>query len=98
MGDVKIYLNEYIELIRRFSKGLIDANTFKNNYLKAFKADQTEFSLEEFEILNYLFSSCDMYCGESDMFEKGDLTEEDLRKDAEKALEKLKKLQHDLPK
>jgi hypothetical protein len=47
------------------------------------------FSKEEIDILDGLYSDCDMYCGDIELFEKGDLTEEDLRKSVKEALRKL---------
>lgn len=86
------HLYPYVNLIIRFLSGDIVCQEFEKQYLATFKLDTHDFSQEEFDILNYLFSSCDRFCNDPGLYEEGDVTENELKFDATKALEQLKKL------
>jgi hypothetical protein len=48
-------------------------------------------------VLNYLFTSCDRFCDDPELFEDGDVTEKELLADAENALSALWNDQAGLP-
>lgn len=82
---------KYIELITKFIDNAISAKEFEQSFLEMFKAEREILSEKDYSVLDSLFGDVDMYCSDGDLFEKGDLTELDLRKSAKQTLEMLKK-------
>jgi len=85
-------LDKYISLIESFLKNEINIGEFEQIYLRTFKDETEELDNKSFIVLNDLFESVDCYwheCkpGEETAFE---ISEEQLRLDAQKALDKLK--------
>jgi hypothetical protein len=85
-------LTSYVEVIRSFVQGGIPAADFQRRYLSLFKSDHRLFSDEEFQILNYLFSSCDQFSDVPALFDKRNISSNQLMRDAMNALEALEKL------
>lgn len=82
---------KYIELITKFIDNTISAEEFEQSFLEMFKAEREILSEKDYTALDSLFGDVDMYCSDEELFEKGDLTESDLRKSAKQTLEILKK-------
>lgn len=84
-------LTEYKSLIQLFLERSIPIQEFESRYLTAFKAESA-MAEQPFEILEELFESVDAYSPLWAADEKNllKLTENDLRQEAAKALEKIK--------
>ena len=82
-------IDKYIVLITQFVSGEITASQFEASYLEMFKNETETLPEDIFNVLNSLFSDVDAYCGDSDLREDGDLTEEELLACAKKALKTL---------
>lgn len=87
-------VSTYKELMEDFLNGILTAGEFETFYLKAFKESDEEMDRSVFEILNEVFEWTDCYwyeClpGQETVFE---ISEQQLRREVQKALDKLKKL------
>ncbi|WP_218080638.1 colicin immunity domain-containing protein [Anthocerotibacter panamensis] len=83
-------LETYSNLIGLFLDRAIDVHEFEKNYLNLFKEDSNQWSVEVYSILNDLFSDIDAFCGDPDLLETEDLSEDDLRLRCTLAFNKLK--------
>lgn len=84
-------LDKYIKLIESFLKNEINVGEFEQRYLRTFKDETEELGDKPFIILNDLFVSVDCYWYECKPGEETDfeISEEQLRVDAQKAFQKL---------
>ena len=82
-------LTIYIDLIRSFLSGKIDASFFESEYLRIFKSETESMPDNIFFILDELFADVDDYCGDPTLIDIYDIDEKELRKRCQIALEKL---------
>ncbi len=85
-------LEQYITLISAFVADKIAATDFEREYLKLFKADETEWPEAEFAILDELFGDVDAFCGDPQLRGENDLDEYELKERSKMALERLQSL------
>ena len=83
-------LTPYVHLISSFVKGDITATDFETQYLNLYQDDDTQFSDEEFFILDELFGDVDAFCVDPRLHNEDDLSEEQLHDKCIAALKKLK--------
>lgn len=86
-------LKPYIELLENFLSGKITAHDFEGAYLDLFKNDATEWSEDEFAVLDELFADVDAFCEDPELRDERDLDENELRQKCGTALKKLKSLE-----
>lgn len=86
------HLADYVRLIGAFLEGRIDTETFERLYLEKFKTDATDWSEDEYEVLNNLFGDIDAFCSEPELCGPEDLNETELRQRSAIAVEKLQRL------
>lgn len=89
---MSVIVKKYIGLIKSFTEGGISAAEFEKSYLAMFKNETSVLSEEEYQILDRLFSSVDLFCEDESIRDEDDLDEEKLLSDAESAVLKLEKL------
>ncbi len=82
-------LEQYIALISSFVADKIAATDFEREYLKLFKADETEWTEAEFAILDELFGEVDAFCAYPKLRDENDLDEDELKERSKMALERL---------
>jgi hypothetical protein len=82
-------LDQYITLISSFVTDKITATDFEREYLKLFKADETEWPEAEFAILDELFGEVDAFCADPQLRDENDLDEYELKERCKVALERL---------
>ena len=87
-------LDKFIVLIDSFLNNTISALEFEKEYLVVFKNDSDDVNLtkEEWKVLNNLFFDVSDFCSDSNLRNKYDIDEIELRKRSQEALEKLRKL------
>lgn len=85
-------LEQYIALISSFVADKIPAADFEREYLKLFKADETEWPEAEFAILDELFGEVDAFCADPQLRDENDLDEYELKERSKMALERLQSL------
>ena len=85
-------LEKYITLISSFVADKITATDFEREYLKLFKADETEWPEAEFAILDELFGEVDAFCADPQLRDENDLNEYELKERSKLALERLQSL------
>jgi uncharacterized membrane protein YheB (UPF0754 family) len=83
----------YETLTNSFVQGQISATKFETEYLKLFEYDKTDFTEEEYKILNRLFWAVENFCSQPELRDEGDLDENQLREAAKVALQALKSLE-----
>ncbi len=83
-------IEQYISLITQFVIGEIPASQFETRYLEMFKSETVQFSAHAYDVLSELFSDVDSYCGDPELRDEEDLSDEDLLDYAKEALESLK--------
>ncbi|MGI2326751.1 colicin immunity domain-containing protein [Planococcus sp. YIM B11945] len=91
-------LAKYRDIMEKFIEGKLSADDFQTLYLKIFVEWDDRLNVEEFEILNGVFIAADCYWHEcfSGQETAYVISEEQLRKEVNEALEKLNVLM-DLP-
>ena len=85
-------LGPYVKLITEFLEGKILAEQFEKMYLNLFANDVTHWSEVEYLVLDKLFSDVEEFCSDPDLRDENDLDENQLRDQAQIALDKLKVL------
>lgn len=86
-------LDFYMKMLEDLEGGRISAADFQLKYLKAFKNDTTDWSEEEFEILNNeVFWAAEAFCGDPDLRDEDDIDEQQMRDVCNNALERIKKI------
>ncbi|MGG3887557.1 colicin immunity domain-containing protein [Metabacillus fastidiosus] len=87
--------DKYMKLIESFLKNEINVGEFEKRYLRSFKDETEKLGENLFIILNDLFESVDRYWNECKPGEETDyeISEEQLKVDAEKAFQNLLYLQ-----
>jgi uncharacterized protein YicC (UPF0701 family) len=90
---MKPTLLPYEMLINAFVQGQLSASEFEAEYLKLFEYDNTDFTEEEYQILNTLFWAVDRFCANPKLREQEDLDENQLFNATQEALQGLKKLE-----
>lgn len=88
-------LKKYMELISQFISNDITLLQFNTRYLELFKQETVIFGGEIYETLNNLFLDIDQYCGDPNLWEEGDLNDEQLLESAKKSLIKLQQIYND---
>jgi hypothetical protein len=83
--------NKYISLITSFIDGDIPVCDFEKQYLDMFKNETDTLSEIEYEALDFLFSSVDVFCADDDLRDDDDIDEKQLLDDARITLSKLRK-------
>src|SRR5262249_2521414 len=86
-------LSEYKDLIRLFVNRLIPVADFERRYLRMFKDDPAIRSENEYEILNRLFGDIDAFSADPELRSERGLDEEQLRAEADAALDALCRLE-----
>lgn len=82
-AGVSRMLENYRELIRRFSIGEMTADDFENEYLTRFKNDSDQVTGAEFDILDELFADVDDYVDDPELrAETGGISGGELRERA----------------
>jgi len=82
----------YVEMIRAFLDGRMSAQEFSAAFFARFKADADPFTEPEFQTLDRLFADLDAYCDDPDLRGEWGIDEDELRKCAQLALDKLSAL------
>ena len=90
-NELDLVITKYKTIISGFINGDISANEFKSQYMDSFKNEKTNLPDEPHDDLNYLFSSADSFCNDPELFEDGDLNEEQLRTDSFRVFKNLDK-------
>lgn len=85
-------LGQYLALISSFVADKIAAADFEREYLKLFKADETEWPEAEFAILDELFGEVDAFCADPQLRDENDPDEYELKERSKMALERLQSL------
>ena len=85
--------NDYIGLLSRFLERRIAPDSFESEFLRMFKADQTQWPEPNYRVLQDLFYAVDSYTPDPALRTNGDVDEKQLRAAAEEAREKLKQLE-----
>ena len=85
-------LQPYIELIRRYLCGEIEALGFERAYLDLYLGSTTMWEDAYYEILQQLFYAVEDFCADDMLRKDGDVTESELRAACELALGKLKSM------
>lgn len=85
-------LMPYIQLLSSFVEERIGASDFEREYMDLFKNDSTNWSEQEFAVLDQLFADVDAFCADPDLRDPGDLDERELMEKSKVALEKLRVL------
>ena len=83
-------LKKYTDLLKMFTSHQITASEFEREYLALFKNDATIRPEAEFLVLDELFANVDALCLDPEIRDENDLSEDQLRQKAKKALEKLR--------
>lgn len=83
------WLEKYILLISQFVAGEITTPQFEASYLRMFKNETENLPEDIYDVLNNLFLDVDAYCGDPDLRDEEDLSEEQLLASAKVTLEKL---------
>lgn len=73
-------------------QGQLSALQFEAEFLKLFEYDNTDFTEEEYKILNALFWAVEDFCAEPKLREEGDLDENQLLEAAQVASQALNRL------
>jgi hypothetical protein len=82
-------LDEYSTLIEAYLSNKIDALSFEREYLAKFKADSTNWSDREFEVLNSIFTDLDAFCSDPSLRDELDIDEFRLRENTNRNLKNL---------
>lgn len=85
-------LKQYIALLSSFVSDKIAATDFEREYLKLFKADETEWPEAEFAVLDELFGQVDAFCADPQLRDENDLDEYELKERSKIMLERLQAL------
>ena len=78
----------YIDLLKAFLAGTVDAPLFERAYLEAFKSESSLFPDDLFSILDRLFADVDAFCADPELRSRtvDGISEEELRKRCKEAL------------
>jgi hypothetical protein len=76
----------YVDLMRRFVDGQIDALAFERAYLDMFKTEKETLTEDEFQVLDTLFSDVDAFCDDPALLGTDDLDAQQLRAKCSEAL------------
>jgi hypothetical protein len=79
----------YVELIRQFVGQSIPADEFERKYLNLYKSDATDWTDEEFSLLDGLFYAVDAFCADPALRDERDTDEASLRQIAASTCERL---------
>ena len=85
-------LEEYSKLLEQYLTDNIDARSFEHNYFSKFKNDSTNWSIDEFEILNSIFTDLDAFSPNPSLKDEFDIDEVQLRENTKRNLETLRVL------
>jgi len=91
--NMKSTISPYGILINSFMQGQLSALQFEAEFLKLFEYDNTDFTEEEYKILNALFWAVEDFCAEPKLREEGDLDENQLLEAAQVASQALNSLE-----
>ena len=86
-------LRPYVTLLETFCNHEMEAAEFEKQYLSAFKADESDWADDEFEVLDELFAAVDAFCADSELRDDEDLDEDQLRDACKRALSDLLSLE-----
>ncbi|MEN8218229.1 MAG: colicin immunity domain-containing protein [Pseudomonadota bacterium] len=86
---MKLTILPYETLTNSFVQGQLSATKFETEFLKLFEYDNTDFTEEEYKILNTLFWAVENFCSHPELRDDGDLDEIQLREAAKVALKSL---------
>lgn len=89
-NDEKKALMRLLKKTNNFVDGNIDANNFSLDYMRIFLKENIRLDDRLFDILNYLFTSCDAYCNDPKLRNHviDAIDEDELLRDAKDALKK----------
>ena len=82
---------KYIGLITSYVDGDMPVCDFEKQYLDMFKNETEMLSEIEYDALDFLFSSVDVFCADDDLRDDDDIDEKQLLDDARVTLSKLRK-------
>lgn len=85
-------IKPYIELLESFDQKNIHATEFEERFLNQYKNDPTDWSEDEFAILDELFGAVDAFCADPHLRDENDLDEGQLRVACKTALGKMRAL------
>ncbi|KAA9404657.1 hypothetical protein EGO51_18245 [Haloarcula hispanica] len=89
--------NKYLDLIRSYTDGEIEASEFMHTYLTEFKEDYQDVAPDEpYEVLEQLFFACDVYCDDPELRGKHDIGERQFFKEAAYARRRLEEMLNEM--
>jgi hypothetical protein len=85
-------LHHYEQMIEKFLRGELSPSDFEHHFLTHFKADETNWNENVFNILDELFFAVDSFCADAILRDKDDFDEDQLRNAAQTALKQIRAL------
>lgn len=88
-------LRPYLELLSAFVEHGMPAQEYERRYLDLYQYDKTEFSDDEFRVVDRLFIDVDDFVADPELYEPGTdaIGEAEFRRRATEALERLRELE-----
>lgn len=91
---MNVFVDVFVDLLPRFAQHEMTAPQFEGEYLKRFKADTSQTTDSEFEILDEVFAHVDEYVSNPELRQRaGGLDDEQLRARVQRNLQRLLSLQ-----